>query len=117
MASHATVQRTADSGYAAERPSIARQLKSGAYKPALARLLELAHILPASIEFLDDMATCYWNLGDYETSIKLAQMVANASENNPKAWGKLGAMSVSVGDVSTAEQAFEKTLKLDSKDA
>ncbi|GAB5463335.1 tetratricopeptide repeat-containing sulfotransferase family protein [Hoeflea alexandrii] len=60
---------------------------------------------------LDDMATCYWNLGDHEIAIKLIERVAQDIGNNALAWGKLGAMAVSVGDNERAEKAFENSLK------
>ncbi len=98
------------------RPLVAKHLSDGAYKPALVHLLELSRILPPSAELLDDMATCYWKLGDHETAIKLVAFVAKDIGNNPLAWGKLGAMAISVGDTARAKTAFETSLKFNPKD-
>ncbi len=97
--------------YTDHRPFISRYLRDGAYKPALARLLDISRTLPPSPEMMDDMATCYWNLGDHQTAIKLTEFMAKDIGNNPLAWGKLGAMAISVGDQAQAEVAFENTLK------
>lgn len=98
------------------RPVVSKHLSDGAYKPALAHLLEISRVLPPSPELLDDMATCYWNLGDHDTAIKLAEFVAKDMGDNPLAWGKLGAMSISVGDQARAETAFENSLKINPKE-
>lgn len=114
QAQRCDTERTA---YSDHRPFIAQHLSKGAYKPALALLLELSRSSSPGPELLDDMATCYWNLGDHGTAIKLTELVANDLGNNALAWGKLGAMAISVGDPVRAETAFENTLKSNPKQA
>ncbi|WP_299554647.1 tetratricopeptide repeat-containing sulfotransferase family protein [uncultured Tateyamaria sp.] len=106
-------QRYGASGttYSDHRPFVSQYLCDGAYKPALAHLLNISRTLPPSPEMMDDMATCYWNLGDHQTAIRLTEFVAKDIGNNPLAWGKLGAMAISVGDQAQAEAAFENTLR------
>lgn len=95
-----------------EADVIAALLRDGSYKSALNALLALHHAAPFSVQTVDDMATCYWNLGDHETALKLVERVAEESPHNERAFGKLGAMALSVGDVSRARDAFASALQI-----
>lgn len=117
MTVQAQHHRASDAAYTDQhRPFVSQYLSDGAYKPALAHLLQISRVLPPNPELLDDMATCYWNLGDHEIAIKLVEFVAEDIGDNPLAWGKLGAMAVSVGDNVRAETAFENSLKFNPKE-
>lgn len=99
-------------GYAGLRGKLAKQMARGAYKPALAQLVQLVKLMPEEPELLDDMARCYWQLGDHATALKLTEIVARDMARSPAAWGKLGAMALSLGQENRARTAFEKVLKL-----
>ncbi|MEP5730650.1 MAG: sulfotransferase [Sulfitobacter sp.] len=102
--------------YANHQPAIARYISDGNFKQALSLLIQVYQIVPIVPELLDDMATCYWNIGDYKTAIKMIKIITKVIGDSPDAWNKLGAMCLSVGDETTAENAFETTLDLNSKD-
>ena len=104
-------------GYASYRPAIGRQIAAGAFKPALAALAELQRNLPPDPTMWDDLATCYWALGDAATAIKLAELAARQLGTNADAWGKLGAMALSMGDIVRARDAFETALRHRPRDA
>lgn len=108
---------SAQGAYGPHRPVVTQQIQSGAFKPALALLLTLAKHLPPEPDFLDDLATCYWRLGDHEAALKLAQLVAQDRPDSPAAWARIGAMALSSGDPQMARDAFERVLTLSPRHA
>lgn len=99
-------------GYAPLRGRLREMMARGAYSAALAQLVQLARLMPGEPELLDDMARCYWELGDHGTALKLAEIVARDMLRSPAAWGKLGAMALSLGEAARAGAAFEEVLNL-----
>lgn len=100
------------SPYSSVREPINALLQRREYKAALEILSKIHGDFPGDPQMLDDMASCYWSLGDHETAIKLLSHIVELAPANPAAWGKLGAMTMSVGDTSMAETAFSQVLKL-----
>ena len=98
--------------YDAVRKSVHAFLQRHEFKPALEILLKVRDFFPNDVRLLDDMAICYWRLGDQETSIHLIKQIVELAPTEPSGWGRLGAMSLSVGDNAGAEQAFSQHLKL-----
>ncbi|QGX97046.1 hypothetical protein EI983_01650 [Roseovarius faecimaris] len=77
-------------GYAALRGAVRGQMARGAYKDALAQLVQLVKVMPEEAGLLDDMAGCYWHLGDHRTALHLTEIVARDLGRDAAAWGKLG---------------------------
>ena len=94
------------------RPQIVPLLQGRQFKAALTILLKMQEALPDEPALLDDMASCYWGLGDQTAAIGLIRQVTQTTPANATAWGKLGAMCLSTGDGIGAEHAFGQALKL-----
>ncbi|WP_299848042.1 sulfotransferase family protein [uncultured Roseovarius sp.] len=101
-----------ESTYDVVRKPVHAFLQRQEFKPALEILLKVQDFFPNDARLLDDMAICYWRLGDQETSIQLIRQIVEISPTDPSGWGRLGAMTLSVGDTQSAEQAFSQLLKL-----
>ncbi|MEX0302718.1 MAG: sulfotransferase, partial [Leisingera sp.] len=64
------------------------------------------------IRVLDMAATCYFQLGDGATAVKLVEALLEAQPSVSQAWGKLAAMHMSLGNREGAAQAFETAVEL-----
>ena len=99
-------------GYGALRNQVRGLMVRGEFKTALTLLLQMPS---TDVEWLDDVGTCYWRLGDTLTAIKLTEMVVADLPRAEDAWGKLGTMRLSVGETDGATQAFREVLKINPK--
>ncbi|MEQ6250580.1 sulfotransferase [Sulfitobacter sp. HNIBRBA3233] len=103
--------------YDAIRPTVAGLLDQRAYKHALTLLQRTYRSMPPDTRLLDDMATCYWELGDAQTALQLVELAATDGGGDAATWGRLGAMALSTGDRERAQSAFRRALSLSPRDA
>lgn len=100
------------SGYLAVRGGIRNLIAQGQYKVALRQLT----MMPSTeVEWLDDVAVCYLQLGDASTALKLTEMVATDLPQNADAWKKLGTLRMALGDKEGAQDALLHALKVRPK--
>lgn len=109
--------RMDNDAYSTIRSTVLKQMENGQYKPALALLKDMLKSAPLSPALQEDMSYCYWQLGDADTAIKLAQIVAQDHATDGDAWSKLGAIQLSAGDTQGAESSFRTALKFAPQDA
>ncbi len=86
--------------------------KAGKYGKALQLLLVLLRQDPSNVRVLDLTATCYLEIGDSQTAVRLLELLADSNPVLPQAWGKLAAVRATSGDKAGAVQAFEQALSL-----
>jgi tetratricopeptide (TPR) repeat protein len=101
--------------YAAHHKPIKALIAKGAFKEALADLLQLRRHLPLDVMMLIDMANCYWGLHDSDAAIQLVEVAIEIAPDVAMLRVKLGGMQVSIGAQDTAISNFEHALKLDPK--
>ena len=89
---------------------VARLLASGEHEAALNILLPLLARTPQDPALIDQTATCYWNINAADAAIQLMRILADLSPDDPEVLGKLGAMTLSVGDTAAAIDAFTRLL-------
>ncbi len=115
MHAHARSAPPRTDPYAALRAPIRALIDQGHFTDALRALLEVYSAFPSNPGLLDDMASCYWNLGDHDTALKLLHLIVQDAPGNTAAWGKIGALLISAGDNDGAAKAFERVLKSNPK--
>lgn len=93
------------------RSDIRTQMLQGQYAAALSTLLELQAQFPVDLDLLDDMATCYWSLGDEKTAIDLMRIVAERLKTDATAWCKLGSMHFELGRQDKALMFLNRALR------
>ena len=92
-------------------------MRDGDIRAALSMLIDIRRVFPTECQVLDDLSACYWALGDSETALKLADLLVSLPDAPASAWGRLGAMCLSMGDRSRAEQVFRTLLRRDPRNA
>ncbi len=102
--------------YAQARPEIGRMFNHRSFSVALQVLLRLRERLGPDPDLVNDMATCYWQLGDQKKALELMTSIATSLKTNPLAWRKLASMWLSFGDRDAVRKCAMKCLKYDPND-
>ena len=86
-------------------------MKRGQHRMALAGLLPLLQESSLDVEVLDRAASCYFQLGDFQTAISLVEVLIQLRPDLTAGWGKLAAMKHTLGDKQGAIEGYCKVLK------
>lgn len=86
-------------------------MKRRQYRMALAGLLPLLQESSLDVAVLDRAASCYFQLGDFQTAISLVEALIQLRPDLTAGWGKLAAMKHSLGDKQGAIEGYRKVLK------
>lgn len=98
--------------YDAIRSRILRHLEREEFAQARIVLAELAQVFPCDPRLLQDMAHCYWNLGDHNGAMQLLGAAAEEAPEDATIWARLGAMAYSSGQTELARHALEAALHI-----
>jgi tetratricopeptide (TPR) repeat protein len=83
------------------------------FSQALVKLLPIVQSGVQDLEVMDSTATCFYQLGDADTAIKLFEVAAETWPDVAQVWGKLAAFRHSAGDKAGAIAGYQRRLKLE----
>ena len=100
------------SGYAALRSTVHDAVAAGQFVSAL-RIIEAAlSRFGVDRDLLEDMTICHWRAGDATTATQLARAMTETWPGDAEIWGRLGALTLSMGDVDEARASLTRALAL-----
>ncbi|ABF64154.1 Hypothetical protein AQ_1088 [Ruegeria sp. TM1040] len=88
-------------------------MATGKFARSLSVMLPFVQTGELDAGLLDRTADCFFEMRDYENAVNVMRHVTATWPDDPSAWGKLGLMLQTKGDLLGAEQAFEEVLKRD----
>ncbi|WOI34068.1 sulfotransferase [Tritonibacter scottomollicae] len=86
-------------------------MATGKFARSLSVMLPFVQSGELDLGLLERTADCFFEMRDYDNAIKVMRHVVESYPEDAAAWGKLGLMLQSKGDLSGATQAFEEVLK------
>ncbi|EEW58978.1 Probable TPR domain protein [Tritonibacter mobilis] len=88
-------------------------MATGKYARSLSVMLPFVQSGELDAGLLDRTADCFFEMRDYDNAVNVMRHITENAPDDTSAWGKLGLMLQTKGDLLGAEQAFEEVLKRD----